>query len=225
MIDILLITYELIRVMVDISECIQNLPLEVQWEIGQHLNLYFPLSIESAKAIINKTNYQKYVNHALQRDNAEQLRAVLNTISSFEYHQKYIKKLTVKCATGGVLECLQYLTEQGYHKDKDATYWAASNGHLACLQYLTEQGYDKHREATWIAARNGHLACLQYLTEQGYHKDKDATFFAASNGHLACLQYLTEQGYSKDEFATAVTAKRNGHLVCYEYCIAHGYPT
>ena len=197
MIDILLSTFELILVMVDISECIQTLPLELQWEIGQHLNLYFPLSIESAKAIINVDNYKKYIKHALQRDNVDQLRIVLEVISSFDDYKIYIKRLTLECARFGALECLQYLTEQGYPKHQGATYVAAMNGHLACLQYLTEQGYHKHLLATFNAAAKGHLECLQYLTEQGYYKDEQATYWAAKNGHIDCYEYCLAHGYPK----------------------------
>ncbi len=193
--DILLTTIKLILVMVDISECIQDLPFELQWEIGQYLNLYFPLSVESAQAIINNDNYQRYMNHVLQRDNVEQLRIVLAVISSFDDIQKYIDKLTLECAQFGFLECLKFLTEQGYYKHDEATYYAAKNGHLACLQYLTEQGYPKHEDATWAAALNGHLDCLQYLTEQGYHKHHLATACAARKGHLACYEYCLAHGY------------------------------
>ncbi len=223
MIDILFSTFELILVMVDISECIQNLPLELQWEIGQHLNLYFPLSVESVKAIINNDNYERYMNHALQRDNVEQLRIVLNTISSFDDIEKYIDKLTTKCAMFGALNCLKFLTEQGYYKHEDATYIAAMNGHLACLQYLTQQGYSKHPGALFYAAINGHLACLQYLIQQGYHKHSNATWAASRYGHLSCLQYLTEQGCHKHEDATLVAAKY-GHLACLQYLTDQDYP-
>ena len=128
--DLLLSTFKLILVMIDISECIQTLPWELQLEIGQHLGLYFPLSIESAQTIINNANYQRYVNHALQRDNVEQLKLVLDTISSFDDIQKYIKKLTLECAKFGALECLKFLSEQGYHKHRHTTVYAAGDGHL-----------------------------------------------------------------------------------------------
>ncbi len=149
--------------MVDISECIQKFPLELQWEIGQHLGLYFSLSADSAQTIINKTNYKKYVNHALQRDNVEHLKVVINTISSFDDIEKYIDELTTKCDMYAALYCLKLLTKQGYYKHGAVTYIAAMKEHLACLQYLTEKGYYKHGYATYYAAENGHLSCLRNM--------------------------------------------------------------
>ena len=47
------------------------------------------------------------------------------------------------------------------------------NGHLECLQYLTEQGYHKRQKAAVKAKAKGHLDCYEYCVAHGYVRSKN----------------------------------------------------
>lgn len=135
----------------DISILISLLPSELKHLIGQHLGLYFPFDLDSAKDIINQKNYIRYEEHALKRDNVEQFKIILGVLDHFSTQgmrisdiisiKKHIDCFTLLTVNFKAITCLKYLTENGYHRHCNAISCAINNDHIACLQYLIQNNY------------------------------------------------------------------------------------
>jgi len=100
-----------------------------------------------------------------------------------------------EAASGGHLEVLKYLREEGKAPwNSDTATLAARNGHLHILEYLVERKYDKYieRACRW-AANYGHLDCLKYLHETAKAPwNSEAIRKAHKNDHPECVQYLLD---------------------------------
>lgn len=66
---------------------------------------------------------------------------------------------------------------------------AIKHGHLDCLKYLTDNGYRCDGRSLIIAAFCGHLNCLEHIFDTGVELIPEVISVAAEQGHLDCLQF------------------------------------
>lgn len=134
------------------------------------------------------------------------------------------KNTVLNATKNGHLECLRYLRENGCEWDIfGISEYAAENGHLECLRFAFENGCVCNEETMTDAAINGHLDCLRFLAEIGCEWSTEVIANAAGNGHLDCLKYLFESGCPWDNFTTKCAAKY-GYLDCLKYAVENGCP-
>lgn len=72
---------------------------------------------------------------------------------------------------------------------------AASGGHLEVLKFLRQEGFPWSTSVCEMAARNGHLVILRWARSQDppCPWDDSTCFLAARNGHLEILQWTRSQ--------------------------------
>jgi len=176
-------------------------------------NIYFDFSVKYIMKNYNISGLKYYINSDYNVDEPFIIYLIEPNI------QYYLTKY----ASGGYIDCLIYLHENGCPWNHYATENAAKCGHLDCLKYLHENGCTWDKYAIESASQNGHLDCLKYLHESGCPWDKYATRETSKNGHLDCLKYLHENGCPWDEYATR-NASQNGHFDCLKYLGENGCP-
>ena len=74
-----------------------------------------------------------------------------------------------------------------------ATCAAASGGHLECLQWLHEHGCPWTVGVSLAAAKSGHLEMLRWAAEHGCPVSRNVVQSAALTGQLPCLRWLRER--------------------------------
>ncbi len=67
--------------------------------------------------------------------------------------------------------------------------YAIKGGHLDCLKYLTDNGYRCDGRSLIIAAFCGHLNCLEHIFNTGVELIPEVILVAAEQGHVDCLQF------------------------------------
>jgi hypothetical protein len=126
-------------------------------------------------------------------------------------------------ASGGHLDCIEYLHSIRCPCDAKIFESAAKNGHLECIKYLIEHEYPCDESACIAAARGGYLDCVKYMHENGCPWNEWAYIAAAENGHLAVIMYLRESRCVPTEGAY-LAAAGNGHFDCIEYMYVNEFP-
>eukprot|EP00891_Asterochloris_glomerata_P004079 jgi/Astpho2/4079/fgenesh1_pm.00063_%23_32_t len=123
-------------------------------------------------------------------------------------------RICYAAATGGHLEVLQWLLEQGWDWhgdfDEDISEAVARKGHLAVLRCLQHHGCAWDWRTCKAAATGGHLAVLQYAHQNGW-------------GHLAVLQYARQNGCGWGP-GVCLAAGRHGNLSILKWLRQHGCP-
>ncbi len=66
---------------------------------------------------------------------------------------------------------------------------AIKGGHIDCLKYLTDNGYRCDGRSLIIAVHCGHLNCLEYIYNIGITLVPAIISVAAERGNLDCLQF------------------------------------
>ncbi len=69
---------------------------------------------------------------------------------------------------------------------------AIRNGNLNCLEYLTDNGYLCDYQSLAVAAGNGHLNCLEHIFNIGIPLHSSIISAAAEYGRLDCLIFAFE---------------------------------
>ena len=145
---------------------------------------------------------------------------ILKKLFSRQHTKTYI---SLDAASGGNLECLQYVHENGCPWNVGTCEVAAAGGNLECLQYAHENGCPWDASTCYAAARGGHLECLQYAHFNGCPWGSFTCSFAARGGHIECLKFAHSNGcpwYS----GTCKAAAAGGHLGCLKYAHENGCP-
>jgi hypothetical protein len=153
-----------------VSEMSSILTLEVAWE---HKSLW--------PSRWDETNFCKQV---AQTNKLELLKWAIE-----EKNCKWDALTINAAAMQGNMEMVKYCVANQCPIDEMACAFAASGGHLECLKYLREEGkapWDSGTAA--LAAQNGHLHILEYLVEREYDEyEACACERAAKYGQLDCL--------------------------------------
>ena len=147
-------------------------------------------------------------------------------------------------ASGGHLEVVQYLEENGCSWDCNACFCAVEGGHLKVLEFLRNRRCPGHEKIIDFAASIGQLNVLKYARQNGWQLDSHARdvvmsryfgpnypttvdawipAYAAAGGHLEVLKYLRELQYPWDE-KTCEYAAAGGHLEVLKYAHENGCP-
>ena len=187
--------------------------LEVAWENRENRSLWpswwklpLPLYFCSEVAKTNKLELLKWIR---EEKKCEWDYRTIN-VAAFE----------------GNLEMVKYCVANECPVDEEACAQAASGGHLECLKYLHEEGkapWDNWT-AMW-AAEHGHLHILEYLVERKYHKyGVYACENAAAFGYLDCLKYLRETAKARWDDWSVYRAHKNNHPECVQYLLDNNCP-
>eukprot|EP01032_Pedospumella_encystans_P009525 gene9525-11203_t len=136
-----------------------------------------------------------------------------------------LDKVSMTTVAGrGHSECLLYLLQNRYKKDRNTCRAAAENGHLACLKIAREHHCAWNPAIADVAARNGHLDCLMYVLEHsGLEKAGETACAAAEGGQVECLQYILDQGVAPTR-RMCYSACEHNSLDCLKLLRAHGAP-
>jgi hypothetical protein len=125
-------------------------------------------------------------------------------------------------ASGGSVEAMRWLRQQGCVYDTSVYTNAAYYGHLNVLHFLHEDGYtvadvtgQDLRYPCEFAARRGHLEVLRWLREHGWPWGGVCTQ-ALYGSSVPVMQYLKEQGFVFNE-QTMIDAVDGGHLHMCQY--------
>ena len=111
-------------------------------------------------------------------------------------------------ASGGNLECLKYLREEGKAPwDSGTAALAAQNGHLHILEYLVEREYDEY------------TAYAEYAEYEAYACER-----AAANGQLDCLKYLRETAKAPWNSQAVRRAHKFKQTDCLQYLLDNNCP-
>jgi len=126
----------------------------------------------------------------------------------------------------GNLEMAKYCVANKCPIDEEACENTASGGHLECLKYLREEGKAPWDSATAnCAAVNGHLHIFEYLVERKHDKYNGlACECAAEYGHLDCLKYLRETAKAPWTSRAVRYAHKNDHPECVQYLLDNNCP-
>eukprot|EP00966_Prymnesium_polylepis_P003053 70189-Prymnesium_polylepis.1 len=128
----------------------------------------------------------------------------------------FLGDLCCLAASGGHLDMLKYLIDNGRTMNSRGAFESAASGGVDVLQYVLHHGLctydeDQLKNACANAARTGKASVLQFL-----HEKLNAPLFvnasdaAASEGQMECMKYLIDHGCEWDS-ETIDYAEKNGH--------------
>lgn len=182
---------------------------KVMWQLPYNCGLYGLLSIYSGKGegIINalRLGRKDLVRHWIQSHPPGGSEKALEACHD--------------AASVGDVDLLKQLHADGY--PIHICFPACSGGHLECLRYMRENGCEWSRSDCSATIYAGHLHCLKYFHESGFPlDDPDYCKTAAMSGHVDCLEFLHETGCPWDTQRTCVHAAN--HLNCVAYAFEHG---
>ena len=134
--------------------------------------------------------------------------------------------IIAEAAYRGNLEMVKYCVANECPIDVYACAEAASGGHLEVLKYLREEGKAPwNSDTATLAARNGHLHILEYLVERKYDKyNVFECWEAAENGHLDCLKYLRETAKAPWNYYAVREAHKYNQTECLQYLLDNDCP-
>lgn len=99
-------------------------------------------------------------------------------------------------ATGGHLDCLEYIVTRGHDwNPRDCILEAAARGHVALIDWMVvEHGCEVDSAVVNLAAEHGHIQVLRLARKLGAYFGERACKNAAAGGHLSALKWLRANG-------------------------------
>ena len=126
-------------------------------------------------------------------------------------------------AAGGRLEVMKWLRQNGCPWDSDTIDKAARNGHLEVIEWARDNGCAWTKAICLEAAEGGHLEVLQWALDNLCPVDSSVCCAAARGGSLECLKWARKNGGNWSVNVCAYAAK-DGHLEMLKWARANGCP-
>lgn len=153
----------------------------------------------------------------------------LESLEFLRRHGCPFGQASFSAASTGQIKVLEWLRRQGLLRVEPMTCAAAATGgELECLEYLKSASFPFDRNATLMAVRNGQLNSLEWLLSNGkLELDVHMCDEAAASGNLNTLKWLRKAGCPGDSGCWAVASDyldSSQHREIMAYCRANGCP-
>ena len=181
----------------------------------------FPYSILSIIDCAQECMHEQYINYKLM--------AKYGALESLKWARSqadpgpWDEETCTNATSGGHLEVVKWLYEDGAPWYKRTCAYAAEGGHLDVLQWARANGARWDEFTCANAASGGHLDVLKWARQNGAPWDEDTCANAAYGGHLDVLKWARQNGAPWDE-ETCACADENGHLDVLKWARENGAP-
>lgn len=130
---------------------------------------------------------------AAEKGHFDVIKAAVKSLPA-ESRQDSLDRAMSYAASGGYLDIVKFLVDQGATDFNIALIWAAGEGHLEIVNFLIQRGANKFDTALEAAAENGHLDLVKYLITKVEPGERyNALVYAAGGGHLDVVEYIDDR--------------------------------